>query len=89
MDRVKCPLRVHLTTGGDWWITPEGVPRVPPLAGCSAAGRNMGGGRHPNTTVPLASRVDPHRDEDGHSDKDRSRPSSITAFSRLRNRCWL
>jgi hypothetical protein len=47
MDRVKCPLRVHLTTGGDWWITPEGVPRVPPLAGCSAAGRNMGGGRHP------------------------------------------
>jgi hypothetical protein len=31
-------LRVHLTTGGDWWMTPEGVRRSP-LARCSAAGR--------------------------------------------------
>jgi hypothetical protein len=33
-------LRVHLTTGGDWWITPEGAPEASPLARCSAAGRN-------------------------------------------------
>jgi hypothetical protein len=33
-------LRVPLTTGGDWCITPEGVPEASPLAGCSAAGRN-------------------------------------------------
>jgi hypothetical protein len=50
-------LRVHLTTGGDWWITPEGVPEVPPRT--VLRGReDWEAGDTQNTTGSLASRVD-------------------------------
>jgi hypothetical protein len=51
-------LRIRLTTGGDWLITPEGVPEASPLARVLRGREEWGGGRHPNTTGSLASRVD-------------------------------
>jgi hypothetical protein len=80
------PLRVHLTTGGDWLITPEGVPRVPPLAGCSAAGgiREAGDTHHdrasrlPRRQPPASGTLRPEKSQGPAA----SRSPATSAFSR-------
>ena len=64
--------RVHLTTGGDWFGNSRGSSLRPPtLDGDSATGE-MGGGRHPNTTGSLASRVCKGRADSQHGKCGRS-----------------